>query len=401
VNLILTAVGVGIFALPTAISNVGWLVGLFLLLLTGWLAEYMTYLIWRSMIERPKVTSYAELGKEALGVPGQVVVGLSVYVCLIAICAILLILISQALVTLFGTVTQAQWTWIAALILLPLAWLPTLKEVGIVSWIGLGAASLIAVVVCIAAIMNATDDDAVLHGSVVVAVNSFGNFAKAFTLFMNGFAVAGVVPTIINNMRSPEKFPKVSVAGFLFIAVIFAFVGFSGYLGWGDVFLQSEYDNVLVVLSLSTNIPTVLSTIAQAAIIVVCVSHFLIMFNPVAVGSESGLDFMFSKLFKGKTISVCAVLASKMILRVLLLGLCLALALLVPDFGKLVSILGATVVMLLQLIYPVVFFLLLVKQPYKSAYDKVVGYTIISIALVLAVFGMGVGMWVLVVNWDK
>ncbi|KAF4722488.1 hypothetical protein FOZ62_015687, partial [Perkinsus olseni] len=97
----------------------------------------------------------------------------------------------------------------------------------------------------------------------------------------------------------------------------------------------------------------------------------------------------------------------KMISRAILMVICFIIAVSVPGFGSLVDLIGATAVMFLQIIFPVVFFLVLerkrvklgFKPSYGSAVSKYMQYVVMGISLVLAVIGMIFGTWSAILNW--
>mmetsp|Transcript_8838 Transcript_8838/g.7377 ORF Transcript_8838/g.7377 Transcript_8838/m.7377 type:complete len:97 (+) Transcript_8838:283-573(+) len=96
-----------------------------------------------------------------------------------------------------------------------------------------------------------------------------------------------------------------------------------------------------------------------------------------------------------------------MISRAILMVICFVIAVSVPGFGSLVDLIGATAVMFLQIVFPVVFFLVLerkrvklgFKSEFGSKWSKYLQYVVMAISLVLAVIGMIFGTWSAVLNW--
>mmetsp|Transcript_8833 Transcript_8833/g.7366 ORF Transcript_8833/g.7366 Transcript_8833/m.7366 type:complete len:194 (+) Transcript_8833:53-634(+) len=124
----------------------------------------------------------------------------------------------------------------------------------------------------------------------------------------------------------------------------------------------------------------------------------LVMFNPVCVGVEDAIEAI-----HGGKVHYWV----KMISRAILMVICFVIAVSVPGFGSLVDLIGATAVMFLQIVFPVVFFLVLerkrvklgFKSEFGSKWSKYLQYVVMAISLVLAVIGMIFGTWSAVLNW--
>ncbi|EEQ97422.1 amino acid transporter, putative [Perkinsus marinus ATCC 50983] len=190
VNFALVAIGVGILALPRAIAQGGWIVGSLLLLIAWAVSQYAIFLLWKCMVMPPdgneKFTSFQAIGRECFGRVG---------------------------------------------IMMPLAWMPTMKEVAFVSGLGIAAALVTVIMIIVASSREAVDP--VSHHDYDLVPSTPMYATLSFTNFMNAFTVAPVVPTLINDMRSPMRFPRVSVIGFLLVFIIFASIAFAGYAGFG------------------------------------------------------------------------------------------------------------------------------------------------------------------------
>lgn len=394
-NQVLTAVGVGVLALPKAITGSGWALGILLLLGTWALSQGMMHLLWKSImtvhmrgVER--IESYGDLGGYAYGNVGRYAVAFATYTGLTAICVIIMILSGSSLFQLTGALSQSAWIRIAALILLPLSWLPTLKEVGILSIAGVVAVGAVGLVVLIGAIM--ADGDYRQNVSPVPA--SLNSFAMSFLEFMNSYTIAPVIPTIILGMKDPSRFPTVSMLAFAVISACFAVIGFAGYLGWCDLFLNTN-QNINEILASTSS--TALSVICQIGILVVSLSHFLVMFNPVALLSDKTIACIPG--VSGKSVKFVAVL--RILGRSALVGIMLAAALFVPSFFKIIDIVASTVVLPLQVIFPILFYCAICKDEIHkmSSLTRNAVYTLFALALAIALVAMGFGMYNVIHHW--
>ncbi|KAF4679639.1 hypothetical protein FOZ60_014790 [Perkinsus olseni] len=136
VNYCLIAIGVGILALPKAIAQ------------AGWYAMVLLYKSMRMTASNGIFPTFQAVGKDAFGVVGMAFVSFVVYLDLVFVCALLVILVGDGMETLVPSVDTFWWKLIFTLVMLPLSWLPSMKEVAFVSAIGVGAT----IVTCIAVV---------------------------------------------------------------------------------------------------------------------------------------------------------------------------------------------------------------------------------------------------------
>ena len=390
VNMVLTAVGVGVLALPLAIAQSGWAIGVLLLFATWALSQTMMYLLWKCIMTEMErgvfvMDSYGAVGEAALGKSGRYLVAAATYITLSALCVIILILLAGGLFSLTGVLTIDAWTLIAAIIVLPLSWLPTLKEVAIISTFGLIGVCTIGIVVLVAAITM----DSSQRGDISHFPGTVSGLVMSFIEFMNSYAVAAVIPTIISGMKDPNTFPKVSAYAFVTISVCFAVIGFAGYLGWGDKLLDSD-GNITSMLS-----DGVLNTICQVSIIFVTLSHFLVVFNPVALFADSVLDLLPVNHTKGSAILM------HIFARSALVGFFLLLALYIPSFGTIVNLLGSTVVMPLQVLFTIWFYSIICRLDIRSwsTTRQSITYAFFIVAVFLSLLVMGYGLFNVITHW--
>ena len=180
--------------------------------------------------------------------------------------------------------------------------------------------------------------------------------------------------------------------GFGVITLAFAIIGFAGYAGWGSALLAKDGGNITSQISKGGSLT--LSTICQVSIIVVSLSHFLVMFNPVGLLMDSlvGLAPIEHKVAK---------VSLKMLGRSCVVGLMLLLALFVPSFGTIVDLVGSTVVLPLQVIFPILFFCLLCKDELlsMSALKRGLFQALFAVAVAVALVAMGYGLYNVIMNW--
>ena len=390
-NLALTAVGVGVLALPVAIAQSGYGIGILLLLVTWALTQSMMHLLFRCMETSrrsgsSKINSYAAIGEVAYGKIGKCAVAFSMYLGLSAICVILIQLTGMCLSQLTGTLTLSRWILISALCIVPLSLIPSMKEIGILSFIGVVAV----LIVCVAVLVVAIAIEPAERGPIQATPISFSGFSIGFLEFMNGFTVAPVIPSIILSMRNPDRYPRVAAMGFALIALVFAIVGFGGYMAFGEDVLS--YGLITVGMSKKAYAigSSVYATVCQVSIIIVCLAHFVVMFNPIAQLSDS----VFTDTRPITTVF-------KMLARASIVGFMLIPAIFIPHFGVVVDLVAATVVLPLQVIMPILFYAKICRDDIRrlTHTKRYFLYSAFSVSVVICIAAMVYGLYKTIVNW--
>ncbi|EER13560.1 amino acid transporter, putative, partial [Perkinsus marinus ATCC 50983] len=194
INFALVAVGVGILALPRAIAQGGWILGSVLLAVAWSVAQYGTYLLYRCMYMHPKgeerFDSFQAIGKACFGKPGEIFTAFVQYLDLLLVCSLLVILVGDGMYELVPQLDRIWWCVIFVCVMLPLAMLPTMKEVAFVSFIGITAA-FVTVIAVIGASVRESSDPIKEHEHYLMPQNA-STAVLAFTNFMNAFAVTTV-----------------------------------------------------------------------------------------------------------------------------------------------------------------------------------------------------------------
>lgn len=157
INMILTAVGVGLLALPRAVAQSGWIGAAVLIVVSVALAHFTVWMIYSCMQTDPQhIISYQDIGQRCYGRFGYYLVAIPLFLDLLAVCAMLMILVGSGMATMAPHFDQQMWMLFYAVLMLPLTWLPGMKEIGFVSAIGLVAAAVVSVTIVFAGIAEAT-----------------------------------------------------------------------------------------------------------------------------------------------------------------------------------------------------------------------------------------------------
>ncbi|KAF4659255.1 hypothetical protein FOL47_007668 [Perkinsus chesapeaki] len=325
-NIVMTAVGVGVLALPNAVAMGGWIAAPLLLVLAWALTHFQMCLLWKCLFMNPsgrQMHSYEEVGRACFGRPGQIAVIICLYGGIFCICALIMILLGSSLHNISPALSRSIWIVISVLVMLPFAWLPTFKRVGIIAAVGVAATLVVAISVIVAGAREAISSR---HHQHALGPQGIGGLGLSFTNLMNSFTCAPVIPGLVTEMRDPSHFPRVAMWAFLTIALCFGSIGFAGYAGWGIDMLN--FDLIVDAVASSAGKNDGINYVVQISIIVVSVTHLLVLFAPLGKASDRAVSSVLGKahwtlMLGGRSVVFLAAMG---------------LALLVPGFGSLFNL---------------------------------------------------------------
>ncbi|KAF4688984.1 hypothetical protein FOZ60_002154 [Perkinsus olseni] len=323
-NIVMFAVGVGVLALPNAVAFGGWIAAPLLLVLSWALTHFQTCLLWKCLFMNPsrkQMQSYEEVGRACFGRVGQVAVAVCLYGGIFCICSLIMILLGSSLHNLAPSLSRSLWIVISVALMLPFAWLPTFKRVGVVAALGVAATTVVAISVIIAGAREAAGPDDHEH---VLGPQGIGGLGLAFTNFMNSFTCAPVAPGLIAEMKNPANFPRVAMWSFLIVTVVFGSIGFAGYAGWGIDMLK--FDLIVDAVASSAGEGDWVNYVVQISILIVSFSHLLVLFAPLGKASDRAL----SCFLKNNTMHWTILPTGRSVVFLAAMGL----ALLVPGFDE-------------------------------------------------------------------
>ncbi len=381
----MSVIGIGVLALPKGIAEGGYAISIFMFLLTCSLSYISVVLLHKSItLPSPKqpLLSYQAIGHAAFGQPGRILVSVVNFLNLFTVCACMLILLGDCLAVFMPSASVFFRISVAAIAVLPLAFLPSLKEIAAVSIIGVVAVFLTCVAVVAFCSHHMVASDAIVIDAWPKRPMAVG---ISFANFMNSYTVAPVVPTIVASMKHPHLFPKMSLIAFIVVSVVFAVIGFSGYLAYGEGIrgYSSVGDAINKGAAEGDRSVRALNVTVQIGILIVCLSHFVSLFNPVAVAAEGFFIYV-------RDVPRKVTLAERLVVRTIVVAGCYGLAAGVKNFNSLVNLLGATFVMMLQIIFPFAFYEAITR---KHAPEKALGVWVTGAVVGLGLVGMVVGTW--------
>ncbi|XP_022741505.1 amino acid transporter AVT1I-like isoform X2 [Durio zibethinus] len=362
--------GVGILSITYALASGGWL-SLILLFAIATAAFYSGLLIQRCMDADSSIRTYPDIGERAFGNKGRLIVSVFMYVELYLVATGFLILEGDNLQNLIPNVEfevagltiggKQGFTIIVALIILPTVWLDNLSLLSYVSASGVVASAII-----LGSIIWTGAFDGIGFQQKGTLINWDG-IPTAVSLYAFCYCAHPVFPTLYTSMKKRHQFSNVLVVCFVLCTISYASMAIFGYLMFGSD-VQSQ---------ITLNLPThkLSSRVAIYTTLVNPISKYALMVTPIVNAAKTWFPYQYNKrflsLFAGTTLVTSTV----------------TVALAVPFFGSLMSLVGAFLSFTASVILPCLCYLK-ISGTYQRFNGETVGIgLVILMGFAVVIFG--------------
>ncbi|KAF9428079.1 hypothetical protein BGZ94_003444 [Podila epigama] len=371
-NVVCVVAGTGTLGLPYALKMGGW-IGVGILMLSLIMSIYTAILLMKCCYYNGKyrLSSYQEVGRHAFGTPGLVAVWFF-HTSIVLGAPIMYLILSgtemQGLIPSAG-ISEKAWIWIcAAVVALPFVTMRTLKEVAVISIFGaLATVVLVAVAVRGSIIDMANPSPTMYHESVVLS-----NLPMTVASISICFGGNVVYFHVEEAMRYPRSWNRVVAAALATCSVLYLATAIPGYLAYGSE-AQSP-----ILANLPKDITTKIGTIV---IIIHVILAAPILLTSFALEFERLFDITVAR--RGKVMER----VYRTVSRLAIVGVCGAIACVVPYFGDFLSLLGALGNCSLIFVMPILFYFKLIGWRQMKWYELVWCAIIVIIGVISAVIG--------------
>ncbi|XP_031095905.1 amino acid transporter AVT1I-like isoform X2 [Ipomoea triloba] len=298
-------------------------------------------LIQRCMVMDCRIKSYPDIGERAFGSVGRTVVSIVMNLELYMVATGFLILEGDNLDNLLPNLKVEIWGIViggksSLVILIGLVILPTvlLNNMSILSYIS--ASGVIASVTLLGSMLWASATDGIgIHADDVVL--DWKGIPTAVSLYAFCYCAHPVFPTLYTSMENPTQFSKVLILCFVVCTISYASMAILGYLMFGP--------NVLSQVTL--NLPThkLSSKVAILTTLINPIAKYALMVKPLVNAMEN--------LFA----SHCSKKGSSLVIRTSLVISTVIVAVAIPLFGYLMSLVGAFLSITASVVLPCLCFL--------------------------------------------
>ncbi|XP_062151193.1 amino acid transporter AVT1I isoform X2 [Alnus glutinosa] len=362
--------GVGILSVPYALASGGWL-SLILLFVIAIAAFYSGLLIQRCMDMDSDIRTYPDIGYRAFGNKGRMLVSVVMYVELYLVATGFLILEGDNLHNLLpgagfeiaGIRIEGKQMFVilVALIILPSVWLDNLSLLSYISASGVLASAII-----LCSIYWTGAFDGVGFHQKGTPLNWSG-IPTAVSLYAFCYCAHPVFPTLYTSMRNKRQFTNVLILCFTLCTVCYASMAVFGYLMFGEN-VQSQ---------ITLNLPTekLSSKVAIYTTLVNPIAKYALMVTPIVNAAKSWFPCQYNKRLSGLLVSTSLVFST------------VSVALVLPFFASLMSLVGAFLSVTGSIILPCICYLKISGTYRRFECEMVVLWGVILMGFVVGIVG--------------
>lgn len=372
-NVVCVVAGTGTLGLPYALRMGGW-IGLFILALSWSMSIYTGIILIRCLYANGKqrLTTYKEVATSAFGpIGGWITFFFNAWILLGAPVLYMVLSgtsINQMCKGTAGEIGDVPWIIISCvLVAIPFVLVKSMKEVAWMSAFGAVATLICVGIVIVAAGIDKKNLTDIQHDGVI-----WDMFPIALSTISFSFGGNVVYPHVEASMKNPRDWSKVVAAGLSTCAAMYLATAVAGYLVYGRTVLTPIYNSIP-------------DNAARIVAIVVITLHVLlaapILTTSFALDIEEMLNVTVERFGKFREFVIRATL------RLLTIGVIGVIACVVPNFGALMSLIGAFANCALIFIFPVVFYLKLTGWKNKPWYELVWCFLVAVLGIVGLIFG--------------
>ncbi|XP_062119419.1 amino acid transporter AVT1J-like [Humulus lupulus] len=360
--------GAGLVSIPYALASGGWL-SLILLFVIASAAFYSGILIKRSL-ERDSIniTTYSDIGYRAFGNKGRTMAAILMYSEQYLVATGFLILGGDNLNNLFPRVKldildgQQCFILIVALAILPSVLFDDLSLLSYVS-----ASGVIASLVIFLSIVWAAAFDGIGFHLQNTSILNLQGLPTAVSLYAFCYSAHPVFPGLYTNIKNKNQFSNVLGLCFFLCTFTYAAVAVLGYLMYGTD-IRSE---------ITLNLPTknVSSKVATYTTLITPIAKYAINVTPIVDEVKRCLPNHLSPKFSGMIIGTTILITNVVV------------ALTVPFFALLMSLVGALVSVTTAITFPCLCYFKISGNYRRFGYETVVLLSIMMMGIAVAICG--------------
>ncbi|CCK73032.1 Avt1p KNAG_0M01790 [Huiozyma naganishii CBS 8797] len=382
-NSINVLIGIGLFALPLGLKYAGWILGITLLSVFALGTFCTAELLSRCLDTDPTLMSYADLGYAAFGNKGRALISALFTVDLLGCAVSLVILFGDSLNALFPQYSVNTFKILAFFVVTPPVFLP-LSVLSNISLLGILSTTGTVFIIACCGLSKKTAPGSLLNPMETrLWPSSFENLCLSIGLLSACWGGHAVFPNLKTDMRHPHKFKDCLKHTYKITAFTDIGTAIVGYLMFGDTVKDEITKNVL----LSPGYPNFVYGLISGLMTVIPIAKTPLNARPII----SVLDVIFNvqapetkyegnKLKTAKTIQV----VNCIIVNILFV----VMAIIFPQFDKIIAFLGAGLCFAICLILPCLFYTRICRDTIKS-WEKAACYITIVLSAILSVLGIG------------
>ncbi|KAI4095361.1 MAG: hypothetical protein LQ344_001659 [Seirophora lacunosa] len=384
-NSVNVLVGVGILSLPLAMRYSGWVFGMLSLLSAALSTRYTARILAKCLNRYPLITHFSELGSAAFGIKTRITVEMLITFELAAACVALVVLFADSLDALIPGWGIVEWKVVCGIVILPLNFVP-LRYLSITSVFGVMCSMGIVILVSINGLMKghfpgSLREPAPTH----LFPDQWSTLPLSFGLFMAPWGGHTVFPSIYRDMRHPRKFRKGVYITFIFTYLIDGTMAVVGWLMFGTRVRDEITSNILLTWGYSQ----VISIIMVVFIAIIPITKIPLNTRPIISSADKLLGLDARSVASPPGLAGLSGYSRGLLrgaVRAILTVVILVVAILVPSFDTVMSLMGSVFCFTICIILPLAFYLKIFDAEISKK-EKAFDWLMIGISAVLGIVG--------------
>eukprot|EP01012_Entosiphon_sulcatum_P019111 TRINITY_DN23943_c0_g1_i3.p1 TRINITY_DN23943_c0_g1~~TRINITY_DN23943_c0_g1_i3.p1 ORF type:complete len:347 (+),score=29.02 TRINITY_DN23943_c0_g1_i3:22-1041(+) len=233
-NCVNVLLGVSILALPFAIRQAGWMLGVLLIVGCAVVCAYTAILLGRVMRAGTEMMNYADTGRLVLG-PGCFLALNAAIFCEIMLGLVsFILLMSDSLHDLFPGVAVDSWIVLTAFAMIPACWIRDYSKLAWISFAGIVVSTLLFCFLVVVGLATPPGNPGSLFSGNTEASPQSG-FCASLGILLGAFGGGhALFPSVYSVMQRKSAYSAMIAGAFLLVACQFLLMGAVGYRMFGE-----------------------------------------------------------------------------------------------------------------------------------------------------------------------
>ncbi|KAG1150768.1 hypothetical protein G6F37_002029 [Rhizopus arrhizus] len=362
-NSINVLLGVGILALPLGFKCAGWFIGLLIFCFCFGLTNYSAKILIKCLSIHPDSKTYGDMGAYTFGTRGRVFISFIFLTELVTVSIALIVLLTDGIASLFPHYDLIWVRLTTFIILTPTLFIPV-RHLSYTSLLGiLSIISLLCIILYDGLTKPSTPGSLHDPADTTIFPEKWLEVPLSFGLIMSGFAGHAVFPSIYHDMQNQKEYKKMVNYSYLMVAVIYLTVAVSGYIMFGSKTMEEITQNILTVPEYNQ----LLNRFAVYLVALNPIAKYGLTLNPVVLTWQTYFQSKF----------ICILLTT--LTMVLLVWL-------IPNFDRVISLLGAFFSFFISGIFPLLCHIKLFRHT-MSRWELALNLILLTVASLMAITG--------------
>jgi vesicular inhibitory amino acid transporter len=381
-NSVNVLVGVGLLALPLAMRYAGWIPGLIFLVFSAVSTSYTAKLLAKCADVDNSIITFADLAYVSFGPTARIVTSILFTVELLGACVALVVLFADSLDALIPGWGVTQWKIVCGFVLIPLSFVP-LRLLSFTSILGILCCFGIVLAVFVDGLMKPHQPGSLREpATTYLFPANWATLPVSFGLLMSPWGGHSVFPNIYRDMRHPFKYHTSVNTTYIFTFLLDFLMAVIGWLMFGD----SVKDEITKNIVITEGYPHWLSILIVIGIAIIPITKVPLNGRPIVSTLELSLGLDARAMASTEAITGLSGFTRgilKFTVRITCTIVFVILAILVPDFDRIMSLIGSVACFTICIILPCGFHLKLFGKE-LAGWQKAVDWVLIVVCTLLA-----------------